>query len=185
MTMMQKVLVGLIATIGSFLALILLQPSDYRVARTMVMSAPAPDVFAQIDDLRRWQAWSPWAKRDPKAKVSFDGPASGKGAMFAWSGNNEVGEGRMTLTESQPGESVRIKTDFVKPFVGTSYSDFSLKPEGGATAVSWTISGQNDFIGKAICLFVSMDKVLGGEMEKGLASLKQLVEADTKKPAQN
>jgi hypothetical protein len=183
--MMQKIFIGLIATIGSLIALVLLQPSDYRVSRTMVMSAPAPDIFAQIDDLRRWQAWSPWATRDPKAKASFDGPASGKGAVFAWSGNNEVGEGRMTLTESRPAEAVRIRTDFVKPFVGTSYSDFSLKPEGGGTAVSWTISGENDFIAKAICLFVSMDKVLGGEMEKGLASMKQLVEADTKKPAQN
>jgi hypothetical protein len=183
--MMQKILVGLIATIGSFVVLILLQPSEYRVSRTMVMSAPAPDVFAQIDDFHRWQAWSPWAKRDPKAKASFDGPTSGKGAVFAWSGNNEVGEGRMTLTDSRPGEAVKIKTDFVKPFVGTSYSDFSLKPEGGATSVSWTISGQNDFIAKLICLFVSMDKVLGGEMEKGLASIKQLVEADAKKPAQN
>ncbi|MES2600410.1 MAG: SRPBCC family protein [Pseudomonadota bacterium] len=183
--MMQKILIGLIATIGSFLALILLQPSEYSVSRTMMMSAAAPDIFAQIDDFHRWQAWSPWAKRDPKAKASFDGPASGKGAVFAWSGNNEVGEGRMTLTESRPSESVRIKTDFVKPFVGTSYSDFSLNPEGGGTSVSWTMSGQNDFISKAICLFVSMDKVLGGEMEKGLASIKALVEADAKKPAQN
>jgi len=183
--MMQKILIGLIATIGSFLALILLQPSEYSVSRTMMMSAAAPDIFAQIDDFHRWQAWSPWAKRDPKAKASFDGPASGKGAVFAWSGNNEVGEGRMTLTESRPSESVRIKTDFVKPFVGTSYSDFSLKSEGGGTSVSWTMSGQTDFIAKAICLFVSMDRVLGGEMEKGLASMKQLVEADTKKPAQN
>lgn len=183
--MTQKILIGLIATIGSFLALILLQPSEHSVSRTVKMSAAAPDIFAQIDDFHRWQAWSPWAKRDPKAKASFDGPASGKGAVFAWSGNNEVGEGRMTLTESRPSESVRIKTDFVKPFVGTSYSDFSLKPAGGGTSVSWTMSGQNDFIAKAIFLFVSMDKVLGGEMEKGLASIKALVEADAKKPAQN
>lgn len=183
--MMQKILAGLIATIGSFFALVLLQPSEYSVSRTMVMFAPAPDVFAQIDDFHRWQAWSPWAKRDPAAKTSFDGPASGKGAVFAWSGNNEVGEGRMTLTESRPAESVKIKTDFVKPFVGASYSDFSLKPEGGGTSVSWRISGQNDLTAKAICLFISMDKILGGEMEKGLTSIKQLVETGTKKPAQN
>ncbi len=183
--MMQKILIGLIATIGSFVVLILLQPSEYRVTRTALMSAPAPDIFAQIDDFRRWQAWSPWAQRDPAAKASFDGPASGKGAVFAWSGNNEVGEGRMTLTESRPGELVKIKTDFVKPFVGTSYSDFTLKPEGSGTSVSWSMFGENDFIGKAMCLFVSMDKVLGGEMEKGLAGIKQLVEAGTKKPAQN
>jgi carbon monoxide dehydrogenase subunit G len=151
--MMQKILVGLIATIGSFVALILLQPSDYRITRATTIAAPAQEVFAEIDDFHRWQAWSPWADRDPKAKVSFDGPASGKGAVFAWSGNNEVGEGRMTLMESQPGAQVKIRTDFVKPFVGTSYSDFTLKPEGDGTALTWSMSGQNDFIGKAIvCL---------------------------------
>lgn len=183
--MMQKILIGLIATIGSFVALILLQPSDYQITRTTTIAAPAQDVFAQIDDFHRWQAWSPWAERDPKAKASFEGPASGKGAVFAWSGNNEVGEGRMTLTESQPGALVKIRTDFVKPFVGSSYSDFTLKPAGEGTALTWSMSGQNDFIGKAICLFVSMDKVLGGEMAKGLAGIKRITEAATKKPAQN
>lgn len=183
--MMQKILIGLIAMIGSFLALILLQPSDYQIARTTTISAPPQDVFAQIDDFHRWQAWSPWAERDQKAKVSFDGPASGKGAVFAWSGNNEVGEGRMTLVESQPGVLVKIRTDFVKPFVGSSYSDFTLKPEGEGTSLTWSMSGQNDFIGKAICLFVSMDKVLGGEMAKGLAGIKRIAEANAKKPAQN
>ena len=183
--MMQKILIGLIAMIGSFLALILLQPSDYQITRTTTISAPAQDVFAQIDDFHRWQAWSPWAERDPKAKVSFDGPASGKGAVFAWSGNNEVGEGRMTLVESQPGALVKIRTDFVKPFVGSSYSDFTLKGEGEGTSLTWSMSGQNDFIGKAICLFISMDKVLGGEMAKGLAGIKRIAEATAKKPAQN
>ncbi len=183
--MMQKVLVGLIATIGSFVALILLQPSDYQVTRTTTVAAPAQEVFAQIDDFHRWQAWSPWAERDPKVKTSFQGPSSGKGAVFAWSGNNEVGEGRMTLMESQPGALVKIRTDFVKPFVGTSYSDFTLKPDGDGTSLTWSMSGQNDFIGKAICLFVSMDKVLGGEMAKGLAGIKRIAEAAAQKPAQN
>jgi hypothetical protein len=174
---------GAFMTTGAHDALVVAEFPDGADAVALGMAAA---VFAQIDDFHRWQDWSPWAKRDPAAKASFDGPASGEGAIFAWSGNNEVGEGRMTLTESRPAEAVRIKTDFVRPFVGTSYSDFSLKPEGGGTSVSWTISGQNDFIGKAICLFVSMDNVLGTEMEKGLASLKVLVETgDKTKPAQN
>ena len=80
---------------------------------------------------------------------------------------------------------MKIRTDFVKPFVGSSYSDFALKPEGEGTSLTWSMSGQNDFIGKAICLFVSMDKVLGGEMAKGLAGIKRIAEAGTKKPAQN
>lgn len=91
----------------------------------------------------------------------------------------------MTLIESQPGALVKIRTDFAKPFVGSSFSDFTLKPEGEGTSLTWSMAGENDFIGEAICLFVSMDKVLGGEMEKGLAGIKRIAETATKKPAQN
>lgn len=148
------------------------------------MAAPAPEIFAQINDFHRWEAWSPWAKRDPAAKASFDGPSEGKGAIFAWSGNNEVGEGKMTLTESRPSDLIRARTDFVRPFEGTSFTEFTLRPDGSGTTVTWMLFGRNDFIGKAMCLVVSMDKVLGGEMEKGLANIKALVEAPAKTPTQ-
>ncbi len=175
--MLRKILFGLAALLVVLVVVIIIQPSEYRVSRTLTMTAPASEVFAQLNDFNRWEAWSPWAKLDPKAKVSFEGPAAGKGAVFAWSGNSKVGEGRMTLVESTPDSLVRTRTDFVKPFVGSSYSEFVLRPEGNGTAVSWTMFGQNDFIGKAMCLVISMDKMLGGEMEKGLASVKALVEA--------
>jgi Polyketide cyclase / dehydrase and lipid transport len=175
--LLRKILLGLATLLVVLVAIIIVQPSEYRVSRTLTMAAPPQDVFAQLNDFHRWEAWSPWAKLDPKAKVSFDGPAAGKGAVFAWSGNSKVGEGRMTLVESTPDSLVRARTDFVKPFVGSSYSEFVLRPEGDGTAVSWNMFGENDFIGKAMCLVISMDKVLGGEMEKGLASIKELVEA--------
>lgn len=175
--MLRKILFGLATLLVILVAIIVIQPSEYRVSRTLTMTAPAPEIFAQVNDFRRWEAWSPWAKLDPAAKVSFEGPAAGKGAIFAWSGNSKVGEGRMTLVESIPDNLVRARTDFVKPFVGSSYSEFVLRPEGNGTAVSWTMFGQNDFIGKAMCLVISMDKMLGGEMDKGLASIKGLVEA--------
>jgi hypothetical protein len=136
--------------------IIIIQPSEYRVSRTLGMAAPAPDIFA-----------------------------AGKGAIFAWSGNSKVGEGRMTLLESVPDNLVRARTDFVKPFIGSSYSEFVLRPQDSGTVVSWTIVGENDFIGKAMCLVISMDKMLGGEMEKGLASIKGLVEANIKTPARS
>lgn len=182
--MLKKILIGLIATFGSLLALVVLQPSEYRVTRKLTMAAPAPEIFAQINDFHRWEAWSPWAKRDPAAKATFDGPSEGKGAIFSWSGNSQVGEGKMTLTESRPSDLIRTRTDFVKPFVGTSFTEFTLVPEGNGTTVTWMLFGQNDFIGKAMCLVVSMDKVLGGEMEKGLAGIKALVEAPAKTPTQ-
>ncbi|MEH2512139.1 hypothetical protein V1291_003493 [Nitrobacteraceae bacterium AZCC 1564] len=174
--MLRKILFGLVALVVVLITVIIIQPSEYRVSRTLTMAAPPQDIFAQLNDFHRWEAWSPWAKLDPKAKVSFEGPAAGKGAIFAWSGNSKVGEGRMTLVESTPDSFVRTRTDFVKPFVGSSYSEFTLRPEGNSTAVSWTMFGQNDFIGKAMCLVISMDKMLGGEMEKGLTSIKGLVE---------
>jgi len=173
---LRKVLFGLATLLVVLVAIIIVQPSEYRVSRTLTMTAPAHEIFAQLNDFHRWEAWSPWAKLDPKAKLSFEGPIAGKGAIFAWSGNSKVGEGRMTMVESTPDSLVRARTDFVKPFVGSSYSEFTLRPEGAVTAVSWTMFGENDFIGKAMCLVVSMDKMLGGEMEKGLASIKGLVE---------
>jgi hypothetical protein len=178
--MLKKILIGLVAIVAVFAVVVALQPSEYRVARSTTVSAPAPDVFAQVNDFHNWDAWSPWAKLDPAAKATFEGPPAGQGAVFAWSGNDKIGEGRMTLTESRPAELVRIKIDFVKPFAGTSTSEFTFKPAGNQTAVTWIMSGQNNFIARAMCLFVSMDKMLGGEFEKGLAQMKSVAEAAKK-----
>jgi len=175
--MLKKILIGLVVVVALFAIVVALQPSEYRVARSTTVSAPAPDVFAQVNDFRNWEGWSPWAKLDPAAKSTFEGPPSGQGAVFTWSGNDKIGEGRMTLTESRPAELVRIKVDFVKPFAGTSTSQFAFKPEGNQTAITWSTSGQHNFISKAICMFMNMDKMLGGEMEKGLAQMKSVAEA--------
>ena len=145
-----------------------------------MISAPAPEVFAQVNDFRNWEGWSPWAKLDPAAKATFEGPAAGQGAVFAWSGNDKIGEGRMLLTESRPPQLVRIKVDFVKPFAGSSTSEFAFRPEGDRTAVTWSTYGPQSFVSKAICLFMNMDKMLGGDMEKGLAQMKSVAEASKK-----
>jgi uncharacterized protein YndB with AHSA1/START domain len=177
--MLRKILIGLAAVaaiLGVFAIVVALQPSAFRIARTATIAAPAQDVFAQINDFRAWDAWSPWAKLDPAAKATFEGPPAGKGAIFRWSGNDKVGEGQMTLTESRPADLVRIKVDFVKPFEGSNTTEFTLKPEGNQTAVTWSMFGENNFIGKAMCLFVSMEKMLGPEMEKGLAQMKAVAE---------
>lgn len=178
--MLEKILLGLVVVIAAFLGVVALQPSDFRIARSAVVAAPAPEVFAQVNDFHKWEAWSPWGKLDPAAKATFDGPPAGKGAIFRWAGNNQIGEGTMTLTESRPSDLVRIKIDFVKPMAGTSVAEFTFKPQGSQTAVTWAMMGQNNFFAKAICMFMDQDKVIGSYFEKGLASLKSVVEGNKK-----
>jgi hypothetical protein len=178
--MLIKILVVLVAVIGVFAAIVAMRPSDFHVERSAVVSAPAPVVFAQVNDLHNWDAWSPWAKLDPAAKQTFEGPRAGTGAAFSWVGNNQVGEGRMTITESRPYELVRFRLDFAKPFAGTNTAEFTFKPQGNQTAVTWSMSGRQNFITKAFCMFMSMDKMVGGQFEQGLAQMKSVAEASNK-----
>jgi uncharacterized protein YndB with AHSA1/START domain len=178
--MFKKILIGLAVIVVVLVVIVALQPSEFRVVRSATISAPPPAVFAEVNDFHKWEAWSPWAKLDPAAKNSFDGPAAGTGAIFNWSGNNEVGEGRMTITESRPSDLIRIKLDFTKPFEATNTTEFTFKPEGNQTVVTWSMFGTNNFVAKAFCLFNSMDKMVGGQFEKGLASMKSIAEAAPK-----
>lgn len=164
--MFKKFFLVLVLFVAGFLALVAMQPSDYRVERTATIAAPADKVFSRVNNLRSWEAWSPWAKLDPAAKATFEGPQEGQGAIMKWQGNEKVGEGAMTLVESEPGQRVGVKVDFVKPFEGTSRSDFSFKPDGQGTAVTWAMSGQHNFIGKAMCLVMNGQKMLGDEIDK-------------------
>ncbi|MBM3839536.1 MAG: SRPBCC family protein [Verrucomicrobia bacterium] len=174
--MLKKILIALAVIIVVFVVVVAVQPSEFRVTRSATMAAPAAAAFEQVNDLHKWEAWSPWAKLDPAAKNTFEGPPAGKGAVFAWAGNNQIGEGRMTITESRTNELVRFNLEFFKPMAGTSTSEFMFKSDGSQTTVTWSMDGKNNFIAKAMCLFMNMDKMLGGEFEKGLASIQSIVE---------
>lgn len=174
--MLTKILLSLVAVLIVFVIFVALRPSDFRVTRSTAIMAPPAAVFAVVNDLHQWEAWSPWAKLDPAAKVTYDGPQTGPNASYAWNGNNKVGEGRSTIVESRPGELVRLKLEFVRPFAGTNDVAFTFKPEGGQTVVAWTMTGKSNFMGKAIGLFIDCEKMCGGQFEQGLASLKALVE---------
>ena len=163
-----------IAALSTYIAL---QPGAFKVARTATIAAPPAKVFEAVNDLHKWEAWSPWAKLDPNAKATFEGPAAGVGAAFAWVGNSEIGEGRMTIKDSKPAEKVIIKLDFIKPMEGTSDIAFDLKPAGTGTEVTWTMTGEDGFMGKAARLVMDIDKMVGNDFEKGLARLKATVEA--------
>lgn len=178
--MIVKIVVGLAVLIIGFVGVVALQPSDYRVARSTLVAAPAPVVFAQVNDFHKWEAWSPWAKMDPAMKQSFEGPPAGTGAVYTWVGNHDVGEGRMTITESRPSDLIRVKLEFLKPFAATSFAEFTFKPEGDQTAVTWSMAGQKNLMAKGIHLFMNMDRMIGDNFEKGLAQMKSLAEAAPK-----
>src|SRR5436190_13618996 len=164
--MIKKILIGLAVVVIAFVAIAAMQPAEFSVQRAAVMPAPADAVFAQVNDFHNWEAWSPWAKLDPAMKQSYEGASAGIGAVYSWAGNSDVGEGRMTITESRPGELVRIKLEFLKPFAATNTAEFTFKPEGGnQTAVTWTMSGRKNFMCKAFGLFMNMDKMIGGDFE--------------------
>lgn len=166
-----NVLIGLAVVLILFAIIVALQPAAFRVVRSAAIGAPPARVFEEVNDLHNWEAWSPWAKIDPACKMTYDGPPAGNGTSMAWVGNANVGAGRMTITDSRQGESIRIRLDFEKPFKGTNTAEFTFVPKGDQTQVTWSMWGEKNFITKAIGLFVSMDKMIGGQFEKGLAQL--------------
>lgn len=175
--MLKKILIGLAVIIVLLVAVVSMQSSEFRVSRSAAISAPPSEVFVQVNDFHKWKAWSPWAKLDPNSNETFEGPSAGTGAIFAWAGNREVGEGRMTITESRPSDLILIKLEFFKPMEGISTTEFTFKPEGDQTVVTWTMTGHHGFMGKAMCLFMNMDKMVGGQFEQGLASMKEIAES--------
>lgn len=178
--MLKYILIGIVVIVVVLAVIVSMQPAEFRVARSATMSAPAPTVFAQVNDLHKWEAWNPWQKKDPAMKLTFAGPPAGPGASYSWAGNNEVGEGRLTITESRPSDVVRIKLEFMKPFAATNTAEFTFKQEGDKTAVTWSMEGTNNFFAKALHLVMNMDKMVGGEFEKGLVDMKAAAEAAPK-----
>jgi uncharacterized protein YndB with AHSA1/START domain len=169
---MWKIIVpAVVVIVVLFMVMVAMRPADFRITRTGRISAPVGLVFDNVNDLHKWEAWSPWAKMDPNARNTFGGPLDGPGSSMEWAGNNKVGAGRMTILESRPGEAIRIKLEFFKPFKATNLAEFTFKPEGDQTAVTWSMSGKNNFMGKAIGLLMNCGKMIGGQFEQGLANL--------------
>ena len=178
--MLKIIFLALVVIIVGLAIFVSMQPAEFRVARSATMSAPAPLVFAQVNDLHNWEKWNPWQKVDPAMKLQFSGPPAGVGAAYAWQGNKDVGEGRLSIIDSQPSDQVRIKLEFLKPFTATNTAIFTFKPNGNQTEVTWAMEGRNNFMAKAMHLVMNMDKMVGGQFEKGLADMKAAVETSPK-----
>ena len=179
--MLTYILIGLAVLLVAFLISASLRPDDLRVERRITISAPATFPFAEINDLRKWQEISPYAKDDPAATYTFAGPAVGVGSSVDWAGNAKVGTGRITITDSRPNELVRFKFEFFKPWYCTNTTDFIFRSTGSGTEVTWSMFMKNNFIAKASGLFMNMDKMMGDSYEAGLLNLKYLAEAAAKK----
>jgi hypothetical protein len=173
--MLETILIVVAVVVVLLVILIVLQPAEFHVVRSATIAAPASAVFAQVNDFHNWEAWSPWAKIDPAAKNTYTGAAAGTGAVFTWDGNSKVGEGTMTMTESHPNDLIRIKLEFRRPFKGINDVEFTFKPDGNQTLVTWSMSGRKIFITKAIGLIMSMDKMVGGQFTQGLENLNSVV----------
>ncbi|MCG3176674.1 MAG: hypothetical protein MOGMAGMI_01632 [Candidatus Omnitrophica bacterium] len=174
--MLAKVLIGVLVVLAALLVFISTRPAEFRVERSTVIAAPAEEIHGRINDLREWRAWSPWAKLDPKARYTYEGPSAGVGAVSRWAGDHQVGEGSMTIIESRAPERVKFRLDFLKPFKATSTAEFVLAPVDGGTRLTWSMSGTNDLLGKAIGLVMDCDRMVGAQFEKGLTDLKMLCE---------
>lgn len=178
--MLVKALIALAIIVVAFVVIVAMQPSEFRVARSATIAAPVAAVFAEVNDFRKWRTWSPYDKLDPAMKRTYGGAPAGQGAVYSWAGNGHAGEGRATIVESRPNELVRIQLDFAKPFAATSIAEFAFKPDGNRTTVEWRLAGTNNFVAKAVHLFLNMDRMVGGQFEEGLAQLKSVAEAPPK-----
>lgn len=173
--MLIKILLGFAALIAVVLVVAAFQPASFTVSRSTLVSAPPSAIFPEVNDFHRWAGWSPYEKLDPGMQRTFEG-GPGLGATYGWSGNSQAGAGQMTITESRPGELIGIKLEFIKPMAGVAQATFSFRPESGQTRVTWAMTGTNNYIGKIFCLFVNMDKMVGGQFEQGLAELRRVAE---------
>ena len=180
--MVKKVLAVIAVLLLAFVAFIATRPAEFTITRKVSIAAPPDVIFPIVNDFHNWKKWSPWEELDPKMTTAFDGAAAGQGAIYSWKGNDQVGEGRMTILESKPSDLVVIKLEFLKPFEATNTTTLNLIP-GPQTEVIWKMDGKNNFMSKAAGVFMNMDELIGKDFEKGLGKLKALAEEDAKKRA--
>lgn len=171
--MLRTILLGVLAVLVVAIAFIASRPAGFVIERSALLAAHPEAVFPLVNDFHQWSRWSPYEKRDPNMKRVFDGPDSGPGATYAWSGNRDVGEGRMKIVDATPERSLTIALEFRKPSPSRSLVTFTFAPLEGGTRVTWSMKGENGFLGKAMSLVMNLDAQVGGDFEQGLANLDQ------------
>lgn len=177
--MITNALLVLVAIVGGLLLYAATRPDTFRVERHIVINRPAAEIFPLLEDFHAWPRWSPWEDLDPALRRTFKGADRGKGAVYEWEGNAKAGKGHMEITRSDPPTHLTIDLSFIRPFKAENAAAFDLEPQADGTEVSWAIYGPLPFPSKVMSVFVSMDKLVGKDFEKGLARLKSTVESPT------
>jgi len=182
--MLKKVVIGLAVVVAAFVAVVATRPGHSHIERSAVVNGTPAVAFARLNSMKNFPLWSPWEKFDPNMSKTFSGPDEGVGSSYYWSGNDDIGEGKMTITESRPGEGIVEDLEFIRPFASTSVVTMTIKPASDTTStVTWAMDGENGFMQKAAGLFMDMDKMVGADFDTGLKNLDKLVTADSKKAA--
>jgi hypothetical protein len=166
----------LAVAIAIVLILAATKPDGFSVQRAATMKATPEKIFSLINDFHRWGTWSPWENKDPGMKRSYSGADSGRGAIYAWDGNKNVGSGRMEILDASSPSKIVIKLDFFTPFEAHNTAEFTMLPQGDATNLAWVMHGPASFISKLMQVFMNLDKMIGKDFEIGLANLKRLTE---------
>lgn len=184
-TIVGAVGIALLAGVGTLVAVAARQSDAWFVQRSAIMRAAPDIVFAKLEDFRRWQSWSPWADLDPQAQNRFEGAERGAGAVFSWNGNDKVGEGRMTILESQPPVWLKMKLQFIRPMPDEALIEFTVVPCSEGAFVRWSMQGEHpNLLSKLFCLMMNLDGMIGRDYERGLARLKAMVEKPPPRPAE-
>ena len=171
-------IIAIVLAIAIAIVLILaaIKPGTFSVRRATTVKAPPEKIFSLINDFHQWGSWSPYENKDPAMKRSYSGAASGKGAVYAWDGNNNVGSGRMEILDTSVPAKIVIKLDFFKPFEGHNTAEFTMLPQGGVTTVTWAMHGPAPLMSRVMQVFMNIDNMVGKDFEIGLANLKRLTE---------
>jgi uncharacterized protein YndB with AHSA1/START domain len=174
--MLKKIGIIVLAILAVFLGYVALQPSHYEISRQTTIHAPAEKIFPYLNSSKLAEQWGPWLEVDPQAKMTYSGPDQGVGSRSSWESTGHLGFGSATITESEPNRRVALALEYTKPMPMSQYSEYILQNTGPATTVIWKVQGENSFMGRLMCVFMNMDKMVGSMFEKGLLNLKTLVE---------
>jgi hypothetical protein len=177
--MLKKILIGLVVVIVAFVGFVATRPAEFKIARSTNISASPMTVYEQVVDFNKHD-WSPWMKLDPNMEKKIEGTPGAVGHSQYWKGNDEVGEGKQTISAVKPGEQIEVNLEFIKPFEANNHVVYDFKAENNGTNITWAMDGHNNFMSKLFSTFVDMDKMVGADFEKGLAALKVQAEAAEK-----